>query len=157
MPLAFLLYEFFRTYIEKGVIFCPKRMEKWERRIWRDPIQNRRIGIEYAEIGIYCEESFSREESRGNAAACITCVRTHGGKIRRNARATKRTVESDSRTDDSGIFSILLRDVPFFRGKMLDSATVGRAYLPVSDFSREPTRHSTIRRGWLVMQMRRLW
>lgn len=61
----------------------------------------------------------------------------------------RRTVESDSRTGDGGIFPILLHDVPFFCGKMLDSAIVGRAYLPVPDFSREPTRHSTIRCGWL--------
>jgi len=94
--------------------------------------------------------SLSQEESRGNAAACVSRVRTHGGKIWRNARATRRKIESDSRTGDMRNISDFITSV-FFRGKN----GVGRAYLFVPDFSRESTRYSIIRRGWLVMQIRR--
>jgi len=60
--------------------------------------------------------SLSQEESRGNAAACVSRVRTHGGKIWRNARATRRKIESDSRTGDMRNISDFITSV-FFRGK----------------------------------------
>lgn len=65
MPLAFLLYEFFCTYIERGMISFPKRTEKWERRIWRDLIQNRRIGIETQKLGFIARSPFLKKSPAG--------------------------------------------------------------------------------------------
>lgn len=72
--LAFLLYGFSMNFLTREAnLFAKKSGERRER---RDRIQNRRIGIEYAEIGIYCGESC------GNAVHIYVIRHTGGEKCK---------------------------------------------------------------------------